>query len=353
MRIEIDNLSQLSLMCSPAHLLRIVSLFIAVGFACPAPAAARSLDTTQDAWRARLANAAVIRIRHLNALVMTYSVVRPQDIKQIWDEETSFSRGTSQFQQLNAIFSKISLTPAIEADARSGDFRYWISGFDVKGKLCVEVFIDGSIDYVLAGSKVLTLERQETMRRMLRSLAWEKRVQKQLAGRHGTKPRSFRHGDHQSPSKQKRVIHSAYPGNSAAALVARIGVANARSKQQPIQFLLSVLEERPNSGVLALQLILVNTSRVLQDLSKTGKISVTCKVGMPPLYMPGQYIGITRSLEPEIAALKLKPSKWVAQEIALQPELTAEEIAEISASCELGGVTYKTNTIYLSEKQEQ
>lgn len=134
------------------------------------------------------------------------------------------------------------------------------------------------------------------------------------------------------------------------AAVAMIGVANTGSKQQPIQFLLSVSQERPNSGFLALQLILLNTSRVLQDLSKAGKINVTCKIGTPTLYVPGQYIGITRSLEPEIAALKLKPGKWVTQEIALQPELSAKEIAEISASCEIGGVVYKSNTIYLSEK---
>lgn len=119
--------------------------------------------------------------------------------------------------------------------------------------------------------------------------------------------------------------------------VERIGVANATNRRQPIQFLLSVSQERPDSGLLALRLILLNTSRVLQDLSKTGKISVTCKIGTPTLYVPGQYVGITRSLEPEIAAQKLKPGKWVTQEIQLQPELGAEEIAEISATCEVAG----------------
>lgn len=152
-----------------------------------------------------------------------------------------------------------------------------------------------------------------------------------------------------SSPRARTVAGIHHDADQLPAAVAMIGVANTGSKQQPIQFLLSVSKERPNSGFLALQLILLNTSRVLQDLSKAGKINVTCKIGTPTLYVPGQYIGITRSLEPEIAALKLKPGKWVAQEIALQPELSAKEIAEISASCEIGGVVYKSNTIYLSE----
>jgi hypothetical protein len=173
----------------------------------------------EGVWRARLLDAAAIRIRHLNPMVMTYSVVRPQDIRQIWNEETSFSRGSSQFQQLNAIFRTISLAPATEADARSGDFRYWISGFDANGKQSVEVFVDGSIDYVVAGANVLSLERQEKMRRMLRSLVWEKRAQNQLARHDGTKPQSVRQSDYLSPSKQKRLTRSANTGDSAAALV--------------------------------------------------------------------------------------------------------------------------------------
>jgi hypothetical protein len=150
-----------------------------------------ALDAKQDTWRARLSNAAVIRIRHLNALVMTYSVVRPQDLKQIWDEDLAFSRGTSQFQQFNAILGNISFTP-VNKDARSQDFRYWISGFDVNGRQSVEVFMDGSIDHVIAGSNVLALERQEKMRRLLRSLVWQKRAQSELAVRYEKKPRSVR-----------------------------------------------------------------------------------------------------------------------------------------------------------------
>jgi hypothetical protein len=195
-----------------------------------------------------------------------------------------------------------------------------------------------SKDWILWNMKtypltVIDAEVSDATRNSLEHAAEASRMSTTVASTTSERPEVSKNVTHQSPT-----------------VVAMMGLANAGSKQQPIQFLLSVSQEKPNSGVRALQLILVNTSRVLQDLSKTGKISVTCKIGAPTLYVPGQYIGITRSLEPEIAALKLKPGKWVAQEIGLQPELSAQEIAEVSASCEIGGVAYKSNTIYLSER---
>jgi hypothetical protein len=160
---------------------------------------------------------------------MTYSVVRPQDLKQIWDEDLAFSRGTSQFQQFNAILGNISFTP-VNKDARSQDFRYWISGFDVNGRQSVEVFMDGSIDHVIAGSNVLALERQEKMRRLLRSLVWQKRAQSELAVRYEKKPRSvrvvptnFRHSKQSDSSVGDRHMEVARGSLILSVLIKRAG----------------------------------------------------------------------------------------------------------------------------------
>ncbi len=126
-------------------------------------------------------------------------------------------------------------------------------------------------------------------------------------------------------------------------------VSTAASKELPIRFLVCVSQWKPESGNLTLHVIWANTSSVRQDLSKAGKINLTCKIGVPAVNVPGRYIGITRSLEPELAALKLKSGQWVSQEIQLRPGLGAGMAAEISATCESAGVTHKSNTIYLKK----
>lgn len=130
-----------------------------------------------------------------------------------------------------------------------------------------------------------------------------------------------------------------------------IGISNADSKPPPIKLLLCVSQSEPDSANLRVQSIIINTSTVVQDLSKAGKISLTCKIGTPTTYVPGQYIGLTRWLEPEIAALKLRPGKWVSQTLLVRHKLGAREIAEISVSCEIDGIDYKSNTIYLSKRE--
>jgi hypothetical protein len=63
--------------------------------------------------------------------------------------------------------------------------------------------------------------------------------------------------------------------------------------------------------------------------------------------VPERFLGVTRWLDPDIAALRLQPHKWVSQEFSLRPELSGEAVAEVRVRLEIGSNTYESETIYL------
>jgi hypothetical protein len=125
-----------------------------------------------------------------------------------------------------------------------------------------------------------------------------------------------------------------------------VGVSTAYSKENSIRLVLCVSEYKPGTGEVKLQLIIVNSSVAVQDLSKAGKLEIESKAGLPINRVPERFLGVTRWLDPDIAALKLQPHKWVSQEFSLRPDLSRETITEVRARLEIGSTTYESNTIY-------
>jgi hypothetical protein len=126
-----------------------------------------------------------------------------------------------------------------------------------------------------------------------------------------------------------------------------VGVFTAHGKEQRVRLVLCVSEWRPGTREVKLQLIIVNSSAAIQDLSKAGKLEIEYKAGRPINRVPERFLGVTRWLDPDIAALRLQPHKWVPQEVSLRPELSREAIAEVRARLEIGSDICESNTIYL------